>query len=187
MAKVIESMLNQSDNKLLHIATIGKAVGLQGDMKLHIKSDFPEQFQKGAKFLLSKKRTIELSFVDHERALLKIVGVNTPEDAKRFTNEKIYTTYEDTRKNVHLKEGQYFYFDIENCKVYENGVLLGIVDEVDRIGASDYLEIITDVSFVEKKLPKSFLIPYQEHFLVSVDIEKKIIEVKGAIDILEAS
>jgi 16S rRNA processing protein RimM len=180
-------MSNQSDSKLLHIATIGKAVGLYGDMKLHVKSDFPEQFVKGAKFFISKKRTIELSSVDLERALIKIVGINNPEDAKRLTNEKIYTTYEDTRKNVKLEDGQYFYFDIENCKVYENGVLLGIVDEVDRIGVTDYLEIITDEAFVEKKLPKTFLIPYQDHFLVLVDIEKKIIEVKGGIDILEAS
>ena len=187
MEKVIESMSNQSDNKLLHIATIGKAVGLYGDMKLHIKSDFPEQFKKGAKFFISKKRTIELLSVDHERSLIKIVGINNPEDAKRLTNEKIYTSYEDTRKNVDLENGQYFYFDIENCKVYEDDVLLGIVDEVDRIGPTDYLEIITDQAFVEKKLPKTFLIPYQDRFVLSVDIDKKIIKVKGGIDILEAS
>lgn len=186
MVRVTVSMSNQSD-KLLHIATIGKAVGLGGDMKLHIKSDFPEQFVKGAKFFISKKRTIELSNVDLERSLIKIAGVNTPEDAKRFTNEKIYTTYEDTRKNIDLEDGQYFYFDIEDCKVYEEGQLLGIVDEVDRIGASDYLEIITDTALVEQGLPKSFLIPYQDHFVVSVDIEKKAIEVSGGLDILKAS
>ena len=166
MVRVTESMSNQSDSKLLHIATIGKAVGLFGDMKLHIKSDFPEQFKKGAKFFISKKRTIELASVDFERSLVKIVGVNNPEDAKRLTNEKIYTTYEDTR---------------------ENGVLLGIVDEVDRIGPTDYLEVITDQVFVDKKLSKTFLIPYQDRFVLSVDVDKKIIEVKGAIDILEAS
>ncbi|WP_345979499.1 ribosome maturation factor RimM [Sulfurimonas sp. HSL3-2] len=179
-------MSNRSD-KLLHIATIGKAVGLGGDMKLHIKSDFPEQFVKGAKFFISKNRTIELSKVDHDRSLIKIVGVNNPEDAKRFTNEKIYTTYEDTRKNIDLQEGQYFYFDIEDCQVYENGQLLGVVDEVDRIGATDYLTVITDISLVEKDLPKSFLIPYQDHFVISVDIDKKIIEVNGGLDILKAS
>ncbi len=186
MARVTVSMSNQSD-KLLHIATIGKTVGLNGDMKLHIKSDFPEQFVKGAKFFISKKRTIELSHVDLERSLIGIVGVNNPEDAKRFTNEKIYTTYEDTRKNIDLEDGQYFYFDIEDCKVYEDGQLLGVVDEVERIGATDYLEIITDTSLVEQGLAKSFLIPYQDHFLVSVDIEKKIIEVSGGLDILKAS
>ena len=179
-------MSNRSD-KLLHIATIGKAVGLGGDMKLHIKSDFPEQFVKGAKFFISKNRTIELSKVDHDRSLIKIVGVNNPEDAKRFTNEKIYTSYEDTRKNIDLQEGQYFYFDIEDCQVYENGQLLGVVDEVDRIGATDYLTVITDISLVEKDLPKSFLIPYQDHFVISVDIDKKIIEVSGGLDILKAS
>jgi 16S rRNA processing protein RimM len=179
-------MSNQSD-KLLHIATIGKTVGLHGDLKLHIKSDFPEQFVKGAKFFISKKRIIELSFVDLERNLLRIKGIENPEDARGFTNEKIYTTYEETRKNVHLENGQYFYFDIENCKVIENGMLLGTVDEVERIGAVDYLTIITDEVLVAKKHPKSFLIPYQEHFVLSVDIENKIIEVKGGIDILEAS
>lgn len=179
-------MSNQSD-KLLHIATIGKAVGLAGDMKLHIKSDFPEQFVKGAKFFISKKRTIELSDVDLDRSLIRIVGINNPEDAKRLTNEKIYTTYTDTRKNIGLKDGQYFYFDIEDCKVYDNGQLLGKVDEVERIGPTDYLSIITDVSLVEKNLPKSFLIPYQDHFIVSVDIDKKTIEVNGGLDILKAS
>lgn len=186
MAKATESMSNQSD-KLLHIATIGKAVGLHGDLKFHVKSDFPEQFVKGAKFFISKKRMIELSFVDLERNLIKIKGIENPEDARALTNEKIYTTYEETRKNVHLDKGQYFYFDIENCKVYENGVLLGTVDEVERIGAVDYLTIITDEALVAKKHPKSFLIPYQDHFVVSVDIGQKSIEVKGGIDILEAS
>ena len=71
--------------------------------------------------------------------------------------------------------------------MYENGVLLGTVDEVERIGAVDYLTIITDEALVAKKLPKSFLIPYQDHFLISVNIEAKTIEVKGGIDILEAS
>ena len=186
MVRVIESMSNQSD-KLLHIATIGKAVGLHGDMKLHIKSDFPEQFVKGAKFLLSKKRTIELSFIDLERNIIRIVDVNTPEDAKRLTNEKIYTSYEDTRKNIALEDGQYFYFDIENAHVFEDGQLLGVVDEVERIGVVDYLFINTDEALVAQKLPKTFLIPYQDHFVLSVDIEKKIIEVNGGLDILKSS
>ncbi|WP_345992482.1 ribosome maturation factor RimM [Sulfurimonas sp. HSL-1716] len=179
-------MSNLSD-KLLHIATIGKTVGLKGDMKLHIKSDFPEQFVKGAKFLISKNRTVEIEEIDLERNLFKIKGVDNPEDAKRYTNEKIYTTYEETRKNIKLEEGQYFYFDIEGCKVYDNGLLLGIVDEVERIGPTDYLSMITDEALVAKQLPKLFLIPYQDHFIVSVDIDKKSIQVSGGLDILENS
>ena len=86
-------------NQLLHIATIGKTVGLKGDMKLHIKCDFPEQFVKGASFLINKKEEVTLSDVNHQRGLVKLNNITNPEDAKKFTNAKLYTTYEQTRKS----------------------------------------------------------------------------------------
>ncbi|MDO8260641.1 MAG: ribosome maturation factor RimM, partial [Candidatus Magasanikbacteria bacterium] len=47
-------------SKLLHIATIGKTVGLKGDMKLHIQSDFPEQFKKGSSFFIDADASLTL-------------------------------------------------------------------------------------------------------------------------------
>ncbi len=181
-------MSNHSkENRLLHIATIGKTVGIKGDMKLHIKCDFPEQFKSGATFFINKKDTITLSEVNHERGLIKISGITTVEDAKRFTNAKLYTTYEDTKKNCHLDDGQYFWFDIMGCDVFENGKLLGIVQEVERINIHDYLSVKTDEELVKGGLPKSFLIPYHEPFIVETNVDEKIIEVEGGMDILEAS
>jgi 16S rRNA processing protein RimM len=69
--------------KLLHIATIGKTVGIKGDMKLHIKSDFPEQFVKGSSFLMNKKDKITLTDVNLERGLVKLNNITNPEDAKK--------------------------------------------------------------------------------------------------------
>lgn len=171
----------------LHIATIGKTVGIKGDMKLHIKSDFPEQFKKNSSFLINKHDKITLTDVDLDRGLVKINNLVYPEDCKKFTNAKLYTTYEQTRKDCHLDEGENFWFDIEDCEVYEDDVLLGVVNEVERLTASDYLSIKTDEKLVEKGLPKSFLLPYIAPFKVSIDIDKKIIIVNGAMDILEAS
>ena len=173
--------------QLLHIATIGKTVGIKGDMKFHDKSDFPEQFQVGSSFLINKKDKITLTDINHERGLVKINNLSNPLDCKKFTNAKLYTTYEETRKNCHLKKGEYFYFDLENCKVYENSKLLGVVKEVDRIAITNYLSIVTDESLVESGLSKGFLVPFIEPFKVSVDIDKKIIMLSGALDILEAS
>ena len=181
-------MSNQSKhNKPLHIATIGKTVGIKGDMKFHIKCDFPEQFTDGATFLTDKKQSITLDDVNLERGLIKIAGISTVEDAKRFTNAKLFTTYEDTKKNCHLDEGQYFWFDILGCEVYEDSKLLGKVQEVERIIVSDYLSVKTDDDLVEAGFAKSFLIPYHDPFILNTDIEKKIITVNGAMDILEAS
>ena len=181
-------MSNQSkENNLLHIATIGKTVGIKGDMKFHIKCDFPEQFTDGATFLINKEETITLEHVNHDRGLIKISGINSVEDAKKFTNAKLFTTYEDTQKNCHLDDGQFFWFDILGCEVFENGKSLGKVQEVERITINDYLNVKTDDKLVASGLSKSFLIPYHEPFILNTDIDKKIIEVDGAIDILEAS
>ena len=173
--------------QLLHIATIGKTVGIKGDMKFHDKSDFPEQFKIGSTFLINKKDTITLTDVNHERGLVKINNLSNPQDCKKFTNAKLFTTYEQTRKDCHLDKGENFWFDIENCEVYENDILLGIVNEVERFAVHDYLSVQTDEALVNNGLPKSFLIPYIVPFKVSIDIKKKIIIVNGAMDILKAS
>lgn len=180
-------MSNQSKEPLLHIATIGKTVGIKGDMKFHIKCDFPEQFKKNSSFLINKKDKITLTDVDLERNLVKVNNLFNPQDCKKFTNAKLYTTYEQTRKDCHLEDGENFWFDIEDCQVIEDGKLLGVVNEVERLTVHDYLSVITDGALVEKGFAKSFLIPYIPPFKVSVDIDKKIIIVSGAMDILEAS
>lgn len=180
-------MSKQFKEQLLHIATIGKTVGIHGDMKFHDKSDFPEQFFDGATFFTNLKREITLEEVDLNRGLIRIQGINSIEDAKRFTNAKLFTTRDETRKNCHLEEGEFFWFDIDDCEVFEDGVRLGHVYEVDRIAITNYLAMITDEKLVNQGLPKTFLIPFEEPFRESVDIEKKIITVCGGMDILEAS
>jgi 16S rRNA processing protein RimM len=75
-------MSKQFKEQLLHIATIGKTVGIKGDMKFHDKSDFPEQFFDGATFFTNLKQEITLEDVDLEKGLVKIKGITNPQDAK---------------------------------------------------------------------------------------------------------
>ena len=180
-------MSKQYKEQLLHIATIGKTVGIHGDMKFHIKCDFPEQFHDGASFFTNLKKSITLNDVNLDRGIIKIEGISTIEDAKKYTNAKLFTTREETRKNCHLDEGEYFWFDLEDCKVFEDGKFLGTVNEVQRIAITNYLNIRTSDELVDSGSAKSFLLPFQEPFRQSVDIEKKVITVSGAVDILEAS
>ncbi|MCK9473693.1 ribosome maturation factor RimM [Sulfurimonas sp.] len=179
-------MSKQSSN-LLHIAIIGKAVGLRGDMKLHIKSDFPEQFKKGASFFINEKESLTISEIDQERSLVKFLGYSSPEDAKKLTNKNLYTTIERTRSECYLEDGEHFWFDIQGCKVIEDGKVLGIVQEVERISITNYLSVETDEKLVEKGLSKTFLIPFNKPFTIGTDIKTKVIIVSGAMDILEAS
>ncbi len=179
--------MSSPQSKLLHVATLGKTVGIKGDMKLHIKSDFPEQFFSGAKFLSKDNSTIILDDVNLNKLTVRIQNIYNPQDAKRFVNQDLYTTYDATRENIKLEEGEFFWFDIFGCEVIEDGLKLGIVKDIERIGIVNYLSVTTDGALVEKGETKSFLIPYHAPFLIKTDIDSKIIEVEGCLDILRAS
>ena len=179
-------MSNQLDQKqMLAVATLGKSVGLRGYMKLHLQSDFPQQFQNGKTFFINGDHTVTIEHI--KDSLVKFVGIDTPEDAKRLTNKQLYTTHEETRENCELKENEYFYFDLIGSAVIENSKHLGIIKDIDRLGSVDYLMVETDTDLVQDKLPKSFLIPYQPPFIVDVDIKAHVVQVNGGLDILKAS
>lgn len=182
-------MLKQSSKtkNLLHVATLGKSVGLRGDIKLHIQSDFPEQFKKGATFILNGDKSVTISSINSDSSTVKLSGYENIDAIKALTNAKLYTTYDETRKNCHLEDGEFFWFDVIGCKIVEDGKTLGTVSEIERISISDYLKIDTDELLIESGEAKVFLIPYVDHFVKNVDINSKTIVVQGAFDILQSS
>ena len=188
MEKGIELMSNQHKGDLkFHVATIGKTVGIKGEMKFHIKSDFDEQFFNGSSFLTAKGTKITLEFVNEDASKIQISGVDSLESAKPYTNVKLFSTEEETRQNCELEEGQYFWFDLIGCAVYEDGLLLGEIKEIERFSIDDYFLIQTHSALVDKGESKSFLVPYVDRYLLSVDIEAKRIELKDALELLQSS
>ena len=177
-------MSNQSNK--FQVAKLGKAVGIHGEMKLHLKTDFPEQFVPGLCFT-TKHGELVIETYNPERDLVKFKGYNSTEAAKKLTNLDLFVSEEETRKAITLEEGQYFWFDIVGANVYEGDLLLGKVAEVERLGTTDYLKLDTDEDLVSKKMPNSFLIPYLDNFVLEVDTDAKLIKVQGGFDILEAS
>jgi len=177
----------QNNDRLLHIATLGRTVGLGGDMKLHLFTDFPEQFKKGETFYTKDRSPLKIADINLERGIVRLEGVDTPEAARRFTNTKLYTTYGRTRETCSLDEGQYFWFDLVGSRIVEDGTTLGQVLEIERIGTLDYFVVKTDEALTAQGRPKQFLLPYQPHFVEAVDTDEGVIRTRGALDILEAS
>jgi len=171
----------------LQIATIGKVVGLWGELKLHLQSDFEDQFCTGSRFVLTNGNTIEIENYNHAKSLVKFIGFNLREDAQKLTNQKLFTTVEATRENCSLEEGQFFWFDMIGSSVHDGDTCLGTVDEIERIGAVDYLVIKTAEDLVEKEHTAKFYIPYIDEYIKNFDSEKKKIETEGGLLLLEAS
>ncbi|HIO71011.1 MAG TPA: 16S rRNA processing protein RimM [Campylobacterales bacterium] len=168
------------------VATIGKTFGVQGFLKLHLHTDFSEQFEI-KKIWDSSSGKLEIDRYIADRGLVRFRGFETREDAKRLTNTKLYISADESREVCQLGEGEFFWFDILGLDVFEEGTRLGKVKEIERITNIDYLHIETDRDFVDRGLPKLFLIPYIDRYIVDVQLDERKIVVQGGIDILEAS
>ena len=172
--------------KRFFIAQIGRTVGLWGDLKLNLHTDFPEQFKVGQTYH-SDRGELTLIDINHKRGTVRFQGYENVDVAKKLTNAKIYATEAETKANCDLEEGQHFWFDIIGCKVMQEGEVLGEVTDIQRMLDVDYLAIKTDTALVEAGLPKNFLLPYIPRYIVNADIENKTIATQDAKDILEAS
>ena len=168
------------------IAQIGRTIGLWGDLKFHIHTDFPEQFKVGNTYR-SNRGDLIIADINFTRGIVKFRGYESIDSAKKLTNTKIYANIEQTKENCDLKEGQHFWFDVIGCSVKQDDEILGLIEDIQRMGDTDYLLLKTDDTLVKADLPKTFLIPYIDRYVLNVDIDEKIVYVKDAKDILEAS
>jgi len=173
-------------NEKFFIAQIGRTVGLWGDLKFHLHTDFPEQFKIGSTFK-TDRGMLTISDISPKRGTIRFQGYESIDAAKKLTNTKLYADLKQTQENCSLNEGEYFYFDIEGCTVVQDDLVLGVVDEIQRLSDTDYLVIKTDEAWVKKGLSKSFLLPYIDRYILKADIAEKKIYTKDAKDILEAS
>ncbi len=172
----------------VYVAKLGKAVGLQGHLRLFIDSDFPMQFKKGAVFTTNRNLTLTILEYNPNKELVLFENYLDVDLARKLTNSELFTTQEATKEFCVLKENEFFWFDLISCEIFENELLLGKVKDIHRYPLNDYLEVQTSSELVSKELPKVFLIPHIfDKFIEKVDIESKKIFVKNAFDILENS
>jgi 16S rRNA processing protein RimM len=168
------------------IAQIGRTVGLWGDLKLHLHTDFPEQFKQGSSFE-SSLGNLTIKEVNLKRGTIRFVGYEDLESAKKLTNVKLYTTKEQTLTNCELKQGEHFWFEVIGCQLEEDGEVLGVVEEIQRMLTVDYLSIQTSPKLVQEGYAKQFLLPYIDRYILQCNVELQTITTKDAKEILEAS
>ncbi|CAA6802110.1 MAG: 16S rRNA processing protein RimM [uncultured Sulfurovum sp.] len=174
------------ENKRFFIAQVGKTHGLYGDLKLHIHTDFPEQFKEGYTFQTSSG-VLEILKVNLERSIICFKGYEGIDYAKKLINTKIYASLEETKERCKLENGEHFWFEIEDCELEEDGVKLGKIAEMQRLADVNYMFIETDEALVKEGFSKTFLVPYIERYVLETDVEKQVVLTKDAKEILEAS
>ena len=166
------------------VAKCGKSIGLKGHLRLIIYTDFIDIFKPNNIFLC-RDSMLTIEYFNHHQNSIKFLEINTIDEAKALTSYELYTTKDITSKMCKLGSDEFFWFDIVGLRIIDNDILLGVVENIERIGNIDYLIIKTNMIKFNK--PKSFMIPYINRYVINVDLYKKIIYTRDAILILETS
>ncbi len=166
---------------LVLVAKLGRTVGVQGFVRLHNLSDFPEQFECGASFFDKNSRVLKIKARNAQSVLFE--GFESLESAKTLVNLELFQSVEKSRTSCNLGDDEFFYFDIIGLKVFENGLLLGVVKDILPAG-NDLLLIKSDESLVKKGFASEFYLPYVDFYVKSVELgakdSKKSADLKNA-------
>ena len=154
--------------KFLTIGEITKPHGIKGEVKVFPLTDDIQRFKKLKRvFIDGQEVKISYVTVGHDRAILRLEGVDSVEDAEKLRKKLLVVPREEA---VRLEEDAYFIEDLKDCTVYdEEGLELGKVAEVIQTGANDVYWI---------KKPKELLIPAIRDVVLSVDVEVEKIIIK---------
>lgn len=164
---------------------VGKIVNthaLKGEVKVISSSHFEdERFAKGSKLLITRGnqviKEVEIeSSREHKGAfLLKFVGVDTIKDAEQFKNLQLKV---DEEYLTELEDGEYYFYEIIGCEVFDRNKNLGEIIDILQTGAND-------VWVVKSELGREYLIPYIDDVVKNIDISKKRIDIEAMEGLLD--
>lgn len=177
------------------VAKCGKTIGLKGEIKLIIYSDFLEVFTKGNVFLckgaessLDSAFFLTLQSFNPHKNSATFAEITSIGRAKNLTSMLLFSTKSLTQKQCALSENEHFWFEIIGRSVVENGERIGVVSEIERIGSVDYLIIEVDCAIFAKYphiKAKHFYLPYISRYVLSA--ENGVVAVQDALLVLESS
>jgi 16S rRNA processing protein RimM len=133
-------------------------------MKLDLWTDSPEHLRNVKRIWLDDEVTPRERAGDRfqdGRALIRIAGITTPEQARELTGKVVRISGEDAEP---LGEGEYYLFQLIGLKVItEDGEEIGTVTDLMETGANDVLVITPSAGGPD------VLYPLHPEFVLSVD------------------
>jgi 16S rRNA processing protein RimM len=154
----------------LAVGRIGGAFGLSGAVKVKSLSGETDHFLGFREVFVRHDGhdggfdTYRVERVDPYRdgVLLKLEGVDTPEDGDKLRGREIWVERE---QGSALAEGEYYLADLCRCRVFQGGSEIGRVAAVCEGGNAELLE-------VEGPTGERFIVPFSDPFVGDVDVAR---------------
>lgn len=160
-----------------------KAHGTQGEVYLHLETDYPEEYYNLESIFLTTKEGLVPFFLEYshqtatsEKLIVKFEEINSRKEAESIKASKAYLPLSELPE---LEPNQFYYHDIMGYKVIDElKGEIGIVKDVYEMPGDDMLS----VEFKSKEI----LIPLSDSIFQKIDKSSQIIHVncpEGLIDI----
>ena len=147
------------------VGRLGRPHGIRGEVTVEVRTDEPElRFATGSSVFLSNGKSIEIESTRwHQSVLLvKFVGIKDRNDSETLRGNLVEVEIDD----LELPEDEDEYYDRQllGLKVIENGIQIGILEDVLHLPGHDLLSIkLTD--------GKEMLLPFVEQFVPDINLE----------------
>lgn len=152
------------------IGVITRPHGVLGEMKVYPVTDDIKRF-KGMKEILmgppegqkGDLSTVKVEGVRFQKnmVLLKLSGIESPEEARKLSQYQLYVKREDA---IPLSDGEYYVSDLLGLSVLsEKGEKLGILKDVLKTAANDVYVV---------KGEREILVPAVKEYVLSIDLPK---------------
>jgi 16S rRNA processing protein RimM len=165
------------------VGRIGRTHGVSGELYVNSLTDNPNRFREGSELWIEvngswKKIKVDSARLISGKPVVRIEGIDNPEDARELTNSYVYIQESELEE---LPEGKYYYFSLIGCRVVDaDNKVLGRVVEVEIYPANDVLVI-------ESEKGERCLFPIVREFVKEIDVKLKKIVVEPPEGIFDSS
>ena len=179
-------MSPETSGDYITLALVVKTQGRRGEVAAEVHSDAPERFAAGMKlFALGKqpesRRELEIEDLWPHKGLLvlKFCGVDSISHAEALVGTELQVP---RAERAQLETGWTYISDLVGCTVFDSGLEIGRIEDV-QLGAGEApLLIVADNTGKGKK----FDVPFAEAYLEGVDIARRQVRMRlpeGLLDV----
>jgi 16S rRNA processing protein RimM len=179
--KVPSGSPSTGEPEYLVVGTLRRPHGVHGAMVMQVITDFPERLIPGTQLFLGDAHTpvALLSTRVHNRGLVvKLIGVDTPEEAGNLRNQLVYVRAADRPR---LPTGEFYHHQLIGLHVVnEADQPIGILSEILQTRAND-------VYVVRRANGSEVLLPVIPTVILAIETDRRLIRVRAIPGLLEES